>query len=148
MIVYAIIVPLVAALAAFVVPNERARPWIVAAAALAHTALTAIILVTPVTGEPLSPWLRLDALGRLILAILSVLFLICAIYCIGYLRLRAERPNKIFCTVLLIFLAMTTTLVLAQHLTLMWVAMEATTLATALLLYFNENRRSLEATWK
>jgi hydrogenase-4 component F len=148
MIVYAIIVPLVAALGAFVVPNEHARPWIVAAAALAHTALTAIILVTPATGEPLSPWLRLDALGRLILAILSVLFLICAIYCIGYLRLRAERPNRIFCTVLLIFLAMTTTLVLAQHLTLMWVAMEATTLATALLLYFNENRRSLEATWK
>jgi len=38
--------------------------------------------------------------------------------------------------------------VLAQHLTLMWVAMEATTLSTALLIYFNHNRRSLEATWK
>ena len=30
----------------------------------------------------------------------------------------------------------------------MWVAMEATTLASAPLLYFNHNARSLEATWK
>ena len=39
-------------------------------------------------------------------------------------------------------------MILAQHLTVMWVAMEGTTLTTALLLYFNQNRRSLEATWK
>jgi hydrogenase-4 component F len=54
----------------------------------------------------------------------------------------------VFCTALLVFLAMTSLLVLAQDLTLMWVAMEAMTLATALLLYFNRNASSLEATWK
>jgi hydrogenase-4 component F len=43
---------------------------------------------------------------------------------------------------------MTSLVALAQHLTILWVAMEATTLATAALLYFNQNRRSLEATWK
>ena len=36
----------------------------------------------------------------------------------------------------------------SHHLGLMWVALETTTLATAPLLYFNQNRRSLEATWK
>ena len=49
---------------------------------------------------------------------------------------------------LLFFLAMTSLVALSQHLTILWVAMEATTLATAVLLYFNQNRSSLEATWK
>jgi hydrogenase-4 component F len=43
---------------------------------------------------------------------------------------------------------MTTLVVLSYHLGLMWVGMEATTLASAPLLYFNHNARSLEATWK
>jgi len=149
-IVFLIIIPLLAALAAFLVQSESVRPWIVAGAAAIHTAMTALAIATPYGGRAtaFSPWLQLDALARLILAIISTLFLICAVYAIGYLRLRAERPNRIFCTVLLIFLAMTTAITLAQHLTIMWVAMEATTLSTALLLYFNQNRRSLEATWK
>ena len=148
MAVSLIIVPLLAALVAFLVTGERIRPWIVAAAAMAHTTLAAMAIAARTDDSLLSSWIRLDALGRLILGVISTLFLLCAIYSIGYLRVRAERPNRIFCTVLLVFLAMTTTVALAQHLTIMWVAMEATTLATALLLYFNQNRRSLEATWK
>jgi hydrogenase-4 component F len=147
-VVFLIIVPLLAALAAFLVTSERIRPWIVAAAAMAHTVLAAMAIAARTNDSLLSSWIRLDALGRLILGVISTLFLLCAIYSIGYLRVRAERPNRIFCTVLLVFLAMTTTVALAQHLTIIWVAMEATTLATALLLYFNQNRRSLEATWK
>jgi len=143
-----IIVPLLAALTTFVVKSQRVRPWIVAGAAAAHTVLTVLVLRTPRSDLLLSPWLALDALGRLILAIISPLFLFCAVYSIGYLRLRSERPNRVFCTVLLVFIAMMTAIVLAQHLTIMWVAMEATTLSTALLLYFNQNRHSLEATWK
>lgn len=41
-----------------------------------------------------------------------------------------------------------TLVAMSHHLGLMWVAMEATTLVTAPLLYFNHNARSLEATWK
>jgi hydrogenase-4 component F len=36
----------------------------------------------------------------------------------------------------------------SQHLGLLWVAVEATSLCTAPLIYFNHNRRSIEATWK
>ncbi|MGZ8853889.1 MAG: proton-conducting transporter transmembrane domain-containing protein [Thermoanaerobaculia bacterium] len=148
MVLGLIVVPLVAALAVFLVPSDRPRPWIVAGAALVHAMLSYYLVSTRNTGAGLSDWLRLDALGRLILLVVSTLFLICAVYCIGYLRLRTERPNRVFCTALLVFLGTMSALVLAQHLTIMWVAMEATTLATALLLYFNQNRRSLEATWK
>ncbi|HEY0788142.1 MAG TPA: hydrogenase, partial [Thermoanaerobaculia bacterium] len=148
MIVYLIIVPLAGALAAFFAPADRQRPWIVAATAAAHTAIAVSAVSIADRDGVSSLWLRLDALGRLVILVLSILFLLCAIYGIGYLRARAERPNRIFCTAMLAFLAMTSLVALAQHLTVLWVAMEATTLATAVLLYFNQNRRSLEATWK
>ena len=93
-------------------------------------------------------WLRLDPLATVVLGTISVLFVIAAFYAPGYLALRRDRDNRVFCSGLLIFLAMTSLLALAQHLGLMWVAMEATTLATAPLLYFNRTARSLEATWK
>jgi hydrogenase-4 component F len=147
MILALVVVPLLAALATFIVPKDAIRPWLVAAAAAIHTTIVfTVVATTP--SSTLADWLRLDALGRVVLMVVSSLFLACAVYSIGYLRVRAERPNRVFCTSLLIFLATTTTVILAQHLTVMWVAMEATTLTTALLLYFNENRRSLEATWK
>jgi len=144
---YLIVIPLIGALAAFLLPTDRRRPAVVASVAVAHLALTAAVIAKGETGWQ-SEWLRFDALGRLVVLIVSTLFCICAFYCIGYLRLRANRPNRIFCTGLLFFLAMTSLVALAQHLTILWVAMEATTLATAVLLYFNQNQRSLEATWK
>lgn len=147
MALYLIIVPLLGALAAFLLPSDRRRPWIVAIVAVVHLALAASVIATGDIGLA-SQWLRFDALGRLVLIIISTLFCICALYCVGYLRVRAERPNRIFCTALLFFLGMTSLVALAQQLTILWVAMEATTLATAVLLYFNQNRRSLEATWK
>jgi len=62
--------------------------------------------------------------------------------------LRRDRSNRIFCTCLLAFLGTMTLMTVSHHLGLMWVALEATTLASAPLLYFNRNQRSLEATWK
>src|SRR5213078_2750187 len=62
--------------------------------------------------------------------------------------LRPHRPNRTFCAALLAFLAMMSLVVLSHHLGLMWVAIEATTLSAGPLLFFNRNRRSLEATWK
>src|SRR5262249_14643925 len=62
--------------------------------------------------------------------------------------LRADRPNRVFCANLLFALGMMSLVTLSHHLGLMWVAMEATTLASAPSIYFNHNPRSLEATWK
>src|SRR5262249_16731019 len=93
-------------------------------------------------------WLVLDPLGKVLLVLVSVLFFLCALYAPGYLALRAERSNRVLCACLLGSLAMMTLVALAHHLGLMWVAVEATTLASAPGLYFNHNPRSLEATWK
>ena len=147
MTVYLILIPLAAALVAFLLPVDRVRPWVVAITAAIHTTLT-MIVVRSADNSSSAAWLRLDSLGRLVLLVVTTLFLICSAYCIGYLRLRSNRPNRIFCTALLGFLAMTSLIALAQHLTILWVAVEGTTLVTAVLLYFNQNRASLEATWK
>ena len=93
-------------------------------------------------------WIALDPPGRIVLLVLTVLFLICSIYSVGYLRYRSELSNRIFCVWLLLLLSATTLVVCAQHLGLMWVAIEATALSTAPLIYFNRTPRSLEATWK
>ena len=60
----------------------------------------------------------------------------------GYLRYRRERSNRVFCACLLAFLGMMTLVTWSHHLGLMWVAIEATTLATAPLIYFNRTPRS------
>jgi hydrogenase-4 component F len=141
--------PLAFALVAFATPSERVRPWWVPAAALCQLPVAALLLVSR---ERLAPtvgsWIGLDPLGALQLGYLTVLFLCCAFYAPPYLRLRRERPNRIFCTMLLLFFAMMNFFVISQHVGMMWVTIEAMTLSTGPLLYFNRNRRSIEATWK
>jgi len=56
--------------------------------------------------------------------------------------------NRVFCACFLLSLSMITLVVLSHHLGLMWVGMEATTLAMAPNIYFYHTPRSLEATWK
>jgi hydrogenase-4 component F len=139
--------PVLAAAAAFALPSERGRPLALPATAAGHLGLTFAALSAP-SPSSLGGWLALDPPGRLVLLLLSVLFAICAVYAVGYLRHRRELSNRVFVPCLLVFLAMTSLVVCSQHLGLMWVAVEATTLATAPLIYFNRTPRSIEATWK
>ena len=57
-------------------------------------------------------------------------------------------PEAVFAGCLLLFLATMTLVAVSRHLGLMWVGVEATTLASAPLIYFHRHHRSLEATWK
>jgi hydrogenase-4 component F len=146
-----ILVPLGLAALTFAVPSDRWRPWCVPAGALLYLLLVLAAVLQPadapaVTG--LSGWLLLDPLGKVFLGFLSVLFFLCSLYLPGYLAYRSKWPNRIFCANLFVALAMMALVDLSHHLGLMWVAMEATTLASAPGLYFNRNARSLEATWK
>lgn len=142
-----ILVPLVAAAVAFVVPSNRWRPWVLPAASLVHLILVVIVLPGPQLSA-LEGWLVLDAVGKVILGLIAVLFFLCAVYAPSYLALRQEKSNRVLCACLLLSLAMMTLVTLAHQFGLMWVAMEATTLTTAPCIYFSHNKRSLEATWK
>ena len=139
--------PLLAAAIAAAMPSNRWRPWVVPLGGLGHLVLVGLALL----GGSVSAqdgWLVLDPLGKLVLGFISVLFFLCSLYAPAYLTLRVDRPNRLFCSCLLLILSMMTLVTLSHHLGLMWVAMEATTLSAGQLLFFNHNRRSLEATWK
>jgi hydrogenase-4 component F len=136
-----------AAILALTVPSNRWRPWLVPTTAAVHVCLVLAILRGHTTPEA-NGWLAIDPPGRVVLLLISVLFLICSFYTAGYLRYRADHDNRIFCACLLAFLGSISTVICTDNLGLMWVAMEATTLATAPLIYFNHTPQSLEATWK
>mgnify|MGYP002628825373 CR=1 FL=1 len=147
-----LVLPVAAAIAAWLMRSNDARPLLLPAVALAHTGLTAALLCGAVA-IPDHDWLWLDWLwldppGRLVLGLVSVLFLACAVYAVGYLRFRRERDNRVFVTCLAALLAALTLAILARHVGVMWVAIEASALAGAPLIYFNQSARSIEATWK
>jgi len=142
-----ILLPVACAASAWLSRSDRRRPWVLPLCAAGHLALTLVALSRP-EASALGGWLALDPPGRIVLLLLAVLFAICAVYAVGYLRYRQELSNRVFVPCLLIFLAMTTLVACSQHLGLMWVAVEAATLTTAPLIYFNRTPRSIEATWK
>lgn len=147
--------PLLGALVAAVLPAGRGRTATVGAARLAllvgiavvHLALVVTLWLAP---EPpvLGGWLAADALGLIVLTLTSVLFVLTALYAVGYLRREKPRGGRFFVTAMLGFLTATTVVSLSQHLAMLWVGMEATTLAVAPLIYHRHDRRSLEAVWK
>jgi hydrogenase-4 component F len=150
MIAALLLLPLFCGLAAFALPSDRFRPLLLPFCGLAHLGLTFFAIQggeaapLPLAGN----WIAVDPFSRLILLIVSLLFCGCSLYAVGYLRYRIAWGNRIFVTCLLLFLSAMSLAAVARHLGLLWVAVEATTVASAPLIYYNRNRLSIEATWK
>lgn len=156
-----IFLPVLAGFAALLIKQERLRRYLLPATAAAHFALTLSAWV--VRPEPLfGGWLMVDGIGLLFLSITSSLFLVASFYCVGYLEreVRGQRkdfqeglifsnaPEAVFTACLLFFLGAMSSVAVSQHFGIIWIGIEATTLASAPLIYFHRHRRSLEATWK
>ncbi|MDX9753076.1 MAG: proton-conducting transporter membrane subunit [bacterium] len=161
MISLLVLLPLVLGLLTMASRHHRAHRGLLLLSALAHNALTLFFFFTP-PSPALEGWLALDALGLLFLSITSFLFLMATVYAIGYLKREEQYPHQdfeegfwfnsapeaIFAGCLQIFLAAMSLVTISRHFGLLWVAMEATTLASAPLIYYHRHHRSLEATWK
>jgi hydrogenase-4 component F len=161
MIAALILLPSLAAGLAFATKARIVREAWLLGAALGHLLLVGLLVFDPpppVAGA----WLGADSLSLLFLGVTSVLFAGTSIYTVGYLRreppyprgdleegfLFTNEPESVFVGCLLLFLATMSLVTLSRHLGLLWVAVEATTLASAPLIYFHRHHRSLEATWK
>ena len=154
MIAGVILVPFLFGIVVFIIPWLKVRRWLLVAAASLHLALVINMFLHPAQ-TMLGGWLALDALGLLFLAIVSVLFFVSSVYGFNYLsKSGAEHektrrdPERLFIACLLFFLATMSLVTVAHHLGLLWVAIEATTLASAPLIFFHRSVHSLEATWK
>jgi hydrogenase-4 component F len=141
-----ILVPAIAAAAAYFL-TESARGRLLVGAAALHFVLVMLLWIAP-GHKALSGWLVEDALGRVILTLVSILFLAIAHYAVGYLRDEGARGGRAFASCLLGFLAAASLVTLSHHFALLWIGLESTTLAVAPLIYDRHDRRSLEAVWK
>jgi hydrogenase-4 component F len=157
-----LLTPTVAGLLAFFLRPHAPRRALLVVAAVVHAALTGLVWVHP-AAPAIDGWIAVDEASLVFLSITSLLFLATSLYAVGYLRQQAHDPNiddfeegilftnfpeATFTGCLLLFLATMTLVILSRHLGLLWVAVEATTLASAPLIYFHRHHRSLEATWK
>jgi len=161
MILALILVPSVAAAAAFFIRSDVLRRRLLFFTGVAHAGMSLETWIHQPSAI-LGGWLAGDDTGRLFLTMTSVLFLASAAYGSAYLAQESDQGRvdfeegfifsnareASFTACLLFFLAAMTLVTLSQHLGLLWVAVEATTLASAPLIYFHRHHRSLEATWK
>ncbi|HNS21182.1 MAG TPA: proton-conducting transporter membrane subunit [Sedimentisphaerales bacterium] len=156
-----ILLPAAAGVASFLIRSHRFRRVVWVATAATHLAMS-IAAAMPPEAATLGNWIGLDCLSAVFLVLTSLLFLGASIYGIGYVArepvapqpdledgsLFRNEPESVFTGGILLLLATMSLAILSRHLALQWVAIEATTLASAPLIYYHQNRRSLEAAWK
>jgi len=105
-------------------------------------------------GPRTESFLFIDEFSAVLVFIISVVGTMCCLYTVGYLRLDrengevAEDKTGRFFGLLHLFLATMYLAVLADNLGVMWVAIEGTTIVSALLVAFYGSRQALEAAWK
>jgi hydrogenase-4 component F len=95
-------------------------------------------------------YFRFDAIGLFFFSIMTLVFAGVAVYSLFYFKEQGLSSAKeaVFAAEILFFIAAMTGVILATHLALLWVFVEATTLTSALLIYFEKKKSSLEAAWK
>lgn len=142
-----VVLPAVGAALAFALSGRGARSLVLGAVSVAHVAAVGAVWRAP-HGSALNGWLAVDSLGLVVLTLVSVLFAAVVAYAIGFLREESPRGGRWFAGCLLAFLTATSLVCVSQHIALLWVGMETTTLAIAPLIFHRHDRRSLEAVWK
>lgn len=95
-----------------------------------------------------------DSLSALVLLVTSLVSFLISIYSIGYMKAEINRNMlhfgslKLFYSLLYLFIFTMVLATVTQNIGVMWIAVEATTLASAFLVGFHNNRKSIEAAWK
>ena len=144
---FLVLIPLAGACFAALWPSERTRPWFLPIISAIHTLLMSWLLINP--PEVLfHSWMGFDPLARAILPVISLLFLVCSIYGIPYLKIHKERKNRVFVSVILASLGLISAAHMSRHLGLLWIATEGLTLCFVPLIHFSSKPRAIEATWK
>lgn len=102
----------------------------------------------------LDPWFHVDALGALFVLIIGLIGFCIAVYFVGLVRQLTDDgkygPSQVkqyyaFYSLFLFTMLLAAT---TNNIIIMWAAIEATTLASALLVALKNTHHALEATWK
>ncbi len=146
MIELVIFIPLLAGIATFFLPTRLGRIILVGTGVLHIT--TCIVAITHHLPALLPKYFALTPLGILVLAITSFLYFMVAIYTVSYMNEIEMHNEPIFNGSMLLFLAAMSMAAIADHIIVLWIAIEATTLTSAPLILLHKSKGALEATWK
>lgn len=140
------LLPFLAAMAVFLLSVNAGRTLLVFTGA-AHLILTVLWWLRP-PAALFPDYFALAPEGLLSLLVISLLFFLISVYTVAYLRHAHIQHEKIFTGAMLLFLSTMTMVTLSDHIMVMWIAIEATTLTSAPLIFTHRTARALEATWK
>ena len=96
----------------------------------------------------------IDSLSIIILDIVTVIYFLTSIYAIGYLQEEVRHGKiskdklRLYYMLMYVFLFAMVLALTVSNIGIIWVAIEATTLASAFLVGFQNDHNSLEAAWK
>ncbi len=144
-------VPLAATVLALVAPEPVGRAATVAGgvASLALSIVLALDVEHGRTLRALDGWLRIDALGAVFLLATGFLYATAAVYSVGYLRTGGDVGFSRRYHAYLNLFGWTMLLVpLAADFGSLWIAVELTTIISALLVALERTDAALEASWK
>jgi hydrogenase-4 component F len=158
MLIYAILaVPLAAGTAAAAVPWRPWAGWIAVAANGAVLVLGAALAVGVTRGHPAVAGggvLRADALSAFMVVVIGVIAVLASSQSVRYLNAETARGActarhaALYTALVQAFVTCMLLAVLAASLGVMWVAVEATTIATTFLVGHRRTGGALEASWK
>jgi len=131
---------------AIMLPVKLGR-GILVAAALMHLQLTVMCWLN-IAKPFFDVYFSASPEGMLVLLVTSFIFLFISLYSVSYMSEADMENEHIFIACLLFFLATMSMVTLADHLIVLWIAIEATTLVSAPLIFVHRSKEALEATWK
>lgn len=146
MLEFTCLIPLFTGIIAMFLPVRFGR-GILVVTALLHLQLTVLAWLGKVT-PALPRYFAASPDGLLVLLVTSFIFLLISIYAVSYMSETEMKSEPIYIGCTLFFLASMSMVALADHLIVLWIAIEATTLMSAPLIFLNRSKSALEATWK
>ncbi len=138
--------PLCTGTLAFFLPSRVGR-GLLAVTAVGHFVLC-LAAVGGLMKSSLTGYFLLGPSGTLVLLLTALIFLCVACYAMSYMKATEMDQQPLFVGCLLLFLGTMNMVCLADHPIVLWIAIEATTLASAPLIFLHRSKEALEATWK
>jgi hydrogenase-4 component F len=151
MLLALLLIPLAAAASCAFLPARRA-PAVTVAAAIASAGLVIALVPDAANGTAAGAgYLRADAVSMIFLLSTAFLYAVVAAYAVGYVRLEHDGDDRYvrrFHALLNLFAGSMLAAPLMSSLALLWIAVEVTTVVSALLVALEDTDSAAEAAWK
>lgn len=137
--------PILAGALSWLLKSEKLNKLIIFVHSLLHLGFGLLLFVPSVR---LRSALHIDSYSAWFFVISALLYLAVAIYTLKQNQKLSPRQSSIYTVCLLAFVASMDGANLSRDLGIIWVFVETTTLASAMLISFEHHKQSLEAAWK